>query len=109
MRTASRLHSHRVSCINFPRHPSSSLSLLLLALVGLGLLEDIVLDATLLSLALSTHLFVVGLSSVVAGDARNGTSNGSLDTTSNTAAKVGQLALSLLLLTLEVLLATGGL
>jgi hypothetical protein len=68
-----------------------------------------VLNATLLGLALSTHLLVVGLAGVVASEARNGATDGTLGTAGDTVAEIAELTLGLLLLALEVLLTTSGL
>lgn len=78
-----------------------------LATLGLGLLLDIVLSTTLLGLALSAHLLVVSLSSLVAGQARDGTTDGALSAVSNAGAKVMKLASGFLLLALKVLLTAG--
>lgn len=78
-----------------------------LATLSLSLLLDIVLGTTLLGLALSTHLLVVSLSSLVAGQTRDSTADGTLSTVANTTTEVAELALGLLLLALEVLLTAG--
>lgn len=76
-------------------------------LLGLGLLRDVVLGSTLLGLANIVLLLVVNLSGLVACDAGNGAAESARDTVSDTATQVANLALGLLLLALEVLLATG--
>lgn len=73
---------------------------------SVGLLLNISLGATLLSLASVMLLLVVGLSSLIARQASDGTANGARDTIGHARAKIGELATSLLLLTLEVLLAS---
>ena len=65
------------------------------------------LDTALLGLALGAHLLVVRLAGLVARDARDGTTDGALDAAGDAGAKVVELALGLLLLALEVLLAAG--
>lgn len=77
--------------------------------LSLGLLLDVVLGTALLGLAGVVLLLVLGLGGRVAGDTSDGAAHGSGDTVCDAGAKVGQLALGLLLLALEVLLATRGL
>lgn len=64
------------------------------------------LSTTLLSLARVVHILVVLLASLVPSQAGNSTANGTLDAVSNAGGIVVQLALGLLLLSFEVLLAT---
>lgn len=95
-------------CIILPhiRHPMvESLGLL----IGLSLLLNIVLGTALLGLALSPHLVVVSLTALVAGEAGDGTANSALSAVADTSTKVLELALGLLLLTLQVLFASLGL
>jgi hypothetical protein len=79
---------------------------LLGVLLGLGLLEDVVLSTALLGLALVVLALVLVLGTLVAGQASHGAADGTGDTVANAAGVVVDLALGLLLLTLEVLLAT---
>lgn len=72
--------------------------------VGLALLLDVVLGATLLRLALIVQLLVVLLTCPVSSKTGDGATNSSLDTLSHAVAVVVYLALGLLLLALEVLL-----
>lgn len=72
--------------------------------VGLRLLLDVVLGATLLCLALIVQLLVVLLTFLISSEAGDGATNSSLSTVSHAVAVVVQLALCLLLLALEVLL-----
>lgn len=78
-----------------------------MAVLSLRLLLDVILGTALLRLALGTHLLVVGLASLVTRDAREGAADGTLGAASEAGAKVAELALGLLLLALEVLLAAG--
>ena len=74
--------------------------------LGLGLLRDIVLSSTLLSLADIVLLLVIDLSGLVASDASNSAANRAGHAIADTTSQIGDLALSFLLLTLEVLLAS---
>lgn len=56
---------------------------LLVLPLSLGLLLEVMLDTTLLSLALGAHLIVVSLALLVAGEVRNGSADCSLSTTGN--------------------------
>lgn len=80
---------------------------MVLATVGLSLLDDVVLGTTLLGLALGTHLLVVSLTVLVTSNARDGASDGALSSVGDAGAVVAKLTLGLLLLALEVLLAAG--
>ncbi len=74
---------------------------------SLALLLDVMLSTALLSLALSPHLIVVCLALLIASEASDGTTDGTLGTVGDTRAKVAKLALGLLLLALKVLLTAG--
>lgn len=76
-------------------------------MLGLGLLFEIGLDTTLGGLAVGTHLVVVSLALVVAHSAGNGTTDNAFGTVRNAASQIADLALGLLLLSLEVLFAAG--
>lgn len=65
------------------------------------------LRTTLLGLALIVLLLVVGLGRLVARQAGNGTADGTSSPVRDARPQVAELAASLLLLALEVLLATG--
>lgn len=84
----------------------SSRNALLFALC-LGLFLKVGLHATLLRLAFVMERVVVSLAFLVACESGNGTADSALDAVADARAKVAQLATSLLLLTLEVLLTTG--
>lgn len=75
--------------------------------LGLGLLLDISLNTTLGGLAVSAHLVVVSLALLVAHDTGHGTTKDTLSTVRDAPGEVAKLALGLLLLSVEVLLATG--
>lgn len=75
-------------------------------LLSLGLLLNIVLGTALLSLARVVETLVVCLTSLVTGETSDGTTNSALDTVADARSIVVELALSLLLLTLEVLFTT---
>jgi hypothetical protein len=75
-------------------------------LLGLSLLLDIVLGTALLCLSLSPHLVVVSLAALVTGQAGDGTADSALSAVAKTSAEILELALSLLLLTLQVLFAS---
>lgn len=72
---------------------------------SLRLLLDIGLSTALLCLAGVVLLLVLGLSGLVARDASDSSADGAADAVGGAGAEVGELALGLLLLTLEVLLA----
>lgn len=76
------------------------------AALSLSLLLKVVLNTSLLGLALGTELVKVSLTFSITSQAGDGAANSSLDTVANTRAKIIQLTLSLLVLTLEVLLST---
>lgn len=78
----------------------------MLSLLGasLGLLLDVGLSATLQGLASVVLLLVLSLSSLVARDASNSTTDSARDTIANAGAQVRELTAGLLLLALEVLL-----
>ena len=80
---------------------------LLRLLLGLSLLLDISLNTTLGGLAVSAHLVVVSLALIVTHDTSHGTTNDTLGAVSDAAGEIAKLALGLLLLSLEILLATG--
>lgn len=71
-----------------------------------GLLVEVGLNTTLLSLALVVLGLVLGLVSLVASDAGDGTTDGTRDAVGNTGAEIVELSLGLLLLALGVLLNT---
>lgn len=75
--------------------------------VGLSLLLNVHLGATLLRLALIVQLLVALLAFLVSHSTREGTANRALGTVAQAVTVVAQLALSFLLLTLEVLFTPG--
>lgn len=77
--------------------------------LSLSLLLNVVLGTALLGLASVVLLLVLGLGGRVASDAGDGATHSSGDAICDARAEVRQLALGLLLLALEVLLATLGL
>lgn len=83
------------------------LRLQIAAALGLSGLLEIVLDATLLSLALGTLLIISSLLLLVASEGSDSAAEGALDTVADARAKVVELTLGLLVLSLEVLLAAG--
>lgn len=78
-----------------------------LVALGLGLLLDIMLGPALLSLALSAHLLVVSLASLIASQPADSAADGTLGSVAHTVAQVRELTPGLLLLTLTVLLTAG--
>ena len=78
-----------------------------LATLSLGLLLDVVLGTALLSLALSAHLLVVSLASLIASQPADSAADGTLGTVTHTVTEVRELPPSLLLLTFAVLLTAG--
>lgn len=80
---------------------------LLELVLGIGLLQDVVLGTTLAGLAGVVLVLVLLLGGSVASHAGEGSTDSAGDTVTNTLGVVVDLALGLLLLTLEVLLATG--
>lgn len=75
-----------------------------LLLLGFGLLLQVKLDTALPSLSLVMLIRVFGLGLTVASQASDSTTHGSLETITNTLAKVADLTLGFLTLTLQVLL-----
>jgi hypothetical protein len=84
------------------------LHILTASLLSLNLLLEIVLDTTLLGLAVSAHLLIVCLTILVARDARNSATDCALGTAGNALTEIGDLSSGLLLLALKVLFAAGG-
>ena len=76
-------------------------------LLSLRLLRDIVLGTTLPRLAGIMLMFILGLLAAVAGETSNRAANSAGDAVSHARCVVADLTLGLLLLSLEVLLATG--
>lgn len=93
--------SPRSICAHFPN------ALFIRGSVSLSFLLEVCLNTSLLRLAVSTHLVVVFLALVVAHHAGHGTADNTLSTASHATNEIVDLALGLLLLALEVLLATG--
>ena len=65
------------------------------------------LNTSLLSLALGTHLVIVSLTRAVTSQASNGTSNSALNTVADTRAEVVDLTLGLLVAAIEILFTAG--
>lgn len=74
---------------------------------GIGLLLQVSLHAAQLSLAVGTHLVVVLLARIITCQTSDSAAECALDAAANTARKITKLALGLLLLALQVLLASG--
>lgn len=72
--------------------------------LGLSLLLDVMLSTALLGLTLIVLLLVLSLGSLVTGQTSNGTTDGTSGPVRRTRAEITELATSLLLLTLVVLL-----
>jgi hypothetical protein len=83
-------------------HLKSSRSVVL----GVGLLGNIVLSAPLLSLAHIVLLLIISLSLLIASNTRNSSANSTRNSVADATNVVVNLALSLLLLTFLVLVAT---
>ena len=81
--------------------------LFLLGSISLSFLLEVCLNTTLLCLAVSAHLVVVFLALVIAHHVGHRAANNALSTARHATSKIVELALGLLLLALEVLLATG--
>lgn len=92
-----------ISCRRLPAVGRRQLNLFLLS--G-SLLVQVQLDSTLSRLALVVHVLIFGLLSAVTCQGGHRTTDGTLSTITDTLSEIGQLTLSFLSLTLEVLIAT---